>query len=168
MYSDPDYLALDQLSLQLTNQILPNADLHYLLNLNGQITQAQFVYTVQQLGFTDTTAFRTFQKKQIPYQQRLHAKYFSGSNPPPSISMTQVSPMYPDKCTAAYNGCIHTASHNYTYHIIECTGAAVGFAAVGAGIGGLIFQLGCGAYSIHVLNEDRQDCVVNYQACQNN
>lgn len=166
MYDDPDYIALNNLSYQLVSQLLPNADLQYLLNASGTISQSQFIYTVKQMGFKDTTAYRAFQNKQIPLQQRLHAKYFSGNG---SISPYVQPPQgnFANQCQAAYSSCTHAAAADYTFHIIDCTGLAFGIGAVGFGIGGLLFQLACGAYSINVLNEARADCNANYQACIN-
>jgi hypothetical protein len=148
------------------SQIPDNADLQYLMNPSGTISQTQFVYTVKQLGFSDTTAFRVFQNKQISLQSYLHSKYFSGDTIP-SMSIP-LGIAYPNQslCAVQYTSCMHQASQTYTFHILECTGRAVSIGAVGFGIGGLIFQLGCGATSIHYLNQDRHDCAAGYKACR--
>src|SRR5688572_21652959 len=75
MYNDPDYIKLSNLSKQLADQMLPDADLQYLLQEDMMISPKEFSYTVKQLGFRDTTAYRAFQKKQMPLQQRLNKKY---------------------------------------------------------------------------------------------
>lgn len=165
MYNDPNYIALDSINYQFVNQIHSNADLHYLLNSSGTITQSQFVYTVKQLGFKDTTAFRDFQNKQIPLQQYLHAKYFSGDT---IITFSALGySVHPNlsPCTAQFTLCMHQASAIYTFRVIDCTGIAVGFGTLSMGIGGLVFQIGCGATAIYYLNQDKDDCRSNYQAC---
>lgn len=67
MYSDTDYIMLKALNMQLVNQMLPNADMKYLVSDDGLISAPNFIYTVHQLGFLDTTAYGTFQSKQDCY-----------------------------------------------------------------------------------------------------
>lgn len=175
IYSDPDWQSLQLLSLQLVEHIPNYADLRWFANpeyaiIKGvrvpAITAAHFIYTVKQLGFTDTTAFRAFQRKQKVLQDRLHAKYYYVSGTGGGTALSEDLTDFIDPCSAAYSSCIHDAAGSYSRSIVECTVGAVAFGAAGAGIAGLLFQVGCGAYFIYALNTSRADCANTYQGCR--
>jgi hypothetical protein len=163
LYSDPDYITLYNMNYQLATQIPLNADLHYLLNDDSKITATQFSYTAKQMGFKDTTAYRTFEKKQVDLAKKLHDKY--GDPMPQSASANNVTPYFTDPCSAQYSQCMHDAAASYTDRCITCWLGAVGFGAIGVGVGGAIFELTCGAAAIYELHVARGDCNTVYQAC---
>jgi len=71
-----------------------------------------------------------------------------------------------DRCSDILNNCLDQAVTNYTMNILECTAGAIGVGSVTLGIGGIIFQIACGATALRNLSLVQTGCGISYSNCR--
>ncbi len=71
-----------------------------------------------------------------------------------------------DVCKQIFDNCMKGASAGYIKDILSCTAAAIGVGALTGGIGGVIFQLACGAASYSALSTARESCTLAFNNCK--
>ena len=70
-----------------------------------------------------------------------------------------------DLCLLKYNNCNNQASAVYSWAVLSCTAAALGLGTLTFGIGGIAFQLACGATAYYYLTLQRESCTIDFRGC---
>ncbi len=73
-----------------------------------------------------------------------------------------------DLCKRLYDNCNKNASAVYVAAILTCTATAIGVGAATGGVGGVLFQITCGATAYYYLDVQRDACSLNYESCIKN
>lgn len=186
--SNIDFIKLVQLIDLAQTRMLNSSNLQ-LLN-KGQVkkymnstslTDNQMSDVAQYYGYSNKNDFIELFKTQSNIIKRINS-YYSDINLMPIDSIKQaiinvhsnlIASKYivnymvdPDLCKRIYDNCMTQASAVYTAAVIACGGAAVGVGAVTAGVGGVIFYLGCGGAAYWNLSSQRDACSLNFEKCK--
>lgn len=165
--SDADFITLHNVSQQI-EQHGDAAALSYIAK--GYVTIPEFVKISAALGYKDTLSFRTALKTQANAVARLNAKYSLNEKLFDSAiairkSHQIVANVAATPCADAYAACGDRAASAYEWHCNECVGFAFASVAVLGPLGGMIFEVGCGAVAMHTLSLDRAACSADYASC---
>lgn len=166
---DPDFIALNSLNLHIL-RYAPAANLNTMDK--GYLTPAELQQVALNLQFVDSTSFLNTLNAQSVFSLNLRIKYPNLTDAAIAGACNILNPKLPQPCstcfvTPCYDQfilCSKTANNDYTIGIIKCTVEAIGLGLV-FGVGGVVYQLGCGALEIRKLNLARQQCSLNYRSC---
>jgi len=146
----------------------------------SELNEEESIKLARLLKFTDTSRLANFLRYTNPLVDTLKQRYClftSGDNaqiaqvvltahdivfPPESETTGRVN-----SCATRYRNCVRRANAEYTADVIACTGAAIGVGAVTGGLGGVLFQIGCGGAAIWQRREALIGCRDDYEECIN-
>jgi len=83
-----------------------------------------------------------------------------------NLSSNYKTLMLENKCDKKFKNCSRLSNIVYTAEVLGCTATAMGIGALSGGIGGIFFQLACGATAIEHLQAMRTECQLNYEDCK--
>lgn len=129
------------------------------------------------LGFENAYEFDLFLKTQFELAEKIKYKYPNitkssdlntllynalQKNHRPIIKAFKLD----DRCSDRLNNCLALGNSVYTAEILGCTAGAIGVGSVTLGLGGILFQLGCGAAALEHLSIMRTSCQLDFNDCR--
>ncbi len=143
------------------------------LNYNEQIQLSNL------LGFKTLSDYNLFLNRQSSLANTIRKKYSFITNFPQNniqnllkevnfnnLSSNYKTLMLENRCDQKFKNCSRLSNIVYTAEVLGCTATAMGIGALTAGIGGIFFQLACGATAIEHLQAMRTECQLDYEDCK--
>ncbi len=175
-----DTLVIQLLNMnsQLMNKMYSSIDTIKPLFRKKIISSSEKMKISKTLGFENINEFDLFLKTQFELIKKIKDKY-------PNITKSSClndllynaiqknqrsnikkSLMLDDRCSERLNNCLALGNSVYTAEILGCTAGAIGVGSVTLGIGGILFQLACGAVALEHLSIMRTGCQLDYNDCR--
>ncbi len=128
------------------------------------------------LGFKNEKEYDFFMKIQFELIQKIKAKYPAIVKSPSIDTLLYTASQksrkstikafrFDNKCGDRLKNCLALGNSVYTAEILGCTAGAIGIGSVTLGIGGIIFQIACGAAALEHLSIMRTGCQLDYNDC---
>lgn len=180
--NDGTFIRLLTINSQMIGKISNTSNIKTLVNDGPNLQEEQYNTLWQSMGYENAEEFNEFVSEQVELILILQERYPQLQNSEPSAVSTLISEvleLHPeiinlvaegsystsDYCTRRWRNCRANASAVYSGEILACTGAAIGVGSLTAGIGGILFQLGCGATALYHLSTMREGCDLDLENC---
>lgn len=174
--TDTLVIQLLNINAQLMNKMSPSIEVIKPLFKKPFISNQEKKEISYALGFKNEKEYDFFMKIQFELIQKIKAKYPAIIKSPTldtllytaskeSRKSTIKALRLDNKCGDRFKHCLALGNSVYTAEILGCTAGAIGIGSVTLGVGGIIFQIACGAAALEHLSIMRTGCQLDYNDC---
>lgn len=175
--TDTLVIHLLNLNTQLIQKMNSSIDTIYPILRKTIIVSSEKIKISKALGFDNVYEFDLFLKTQFELAEKIKYKYPNitkssdlntllynalQKNHRPKIKAFKLD----DRCSDRLNNCLALGNSVYTAEILGCTAGAIGVGSVTLGLGGILFQLACGAAALEHLSIMRTSCQLDFNDCR--
>ncbi|MEN9697889.1 MAG: hypothetical protein RLZ56_1310 [Bacteroidota bacterium] len=161
---------------QLINTMKPSIDSIKPLLRKNMVSNREKLIISKALGFEDIEQYDLFVKTQHDLVEKIKTKYptITKSSNIRVLLQTAIQKnknstiktlRLDNRCGDRLNNCLALGNTVYTAEILGCTAGAIGIGSVTLGVGGIIFQIACGAAALEHLSIMRTGCQLDYNDC---
>ena len=174
--ADTLVIQLLNINTQLISTMKPSIDSVKPLLRKKLISDSEKLKISNALGFENIAQYDLFLITQYELVEKIKLKYPTitkssnlGSLLQNTIQETRIPKIkalrLDNRCSDRLNNCLALGNSVYTAEILGCTAGAIGIGSVTLGVGGIIFQLACGAAALEHLSIMRTSCQLDYNDC---